>query len=215
MRRLLARFVVGVPLLCLGGALAAQSSVSTTTEQAAPPGTTYASLRPGDEIRLRIWREPDLSGDFEVNESGVVVLPRVGPVSVIGVPAESVREQLFERYRAILSHNSIEIALLRRVQILGAVRNPGLYPLDPTMTIGDAVAVAGGATTAGRQDQVQLIRRGERVGRTLSYHTRVADSPIESGDQIFVPERNWFVRHENLIAVAATSAVSILIAKMR
>jgi protein involved in polysaccharide export with SLBB domain len=210
MLRILAGVVVVALSLVGGGILGAQ-----------PPGSSRpvpdepSFLRPGDAVRVRIWREPDLSGDFEINESGTVVLPRIGPVLVTGISSDSVRAQLFERFRVLLSHNSIEIALLRRVQILGAVRNPGLYPLDPTMTIGDAVAVAGGATTAGSQKQVQLVRRGERLARKLSYHTRVSDSPIRSGDQIFVPERSWLVRHENLIAVAATSAVSLLIARTR
>lgn len=172
-------------------------------------------LRPGDVIRLRIWREPDLSGDFEINEAGVVVLPRIGPVSVLAIAPDSVRSQLFDRYRTFLSHSSIEIALLRRVQILGAVRNPGLYPLDPTMTIGDAVAVAGGATSDGDQKKVQIVRDGDRLSQTLTYHTRVADSPIRSGDQLFVPERSWFVRHQALIATGATTIVSLIIALTR
>ena len=209
MLRILARVVVCVVAFS-AGVLGAQAPADGARGRDDP-----TALRPGDAVRVRIWREPDLSGDFEVNELGVVVLPRVGPVRVTGFPGDSVRAQLFDRFRALLSHSSIEIAILRRVQILGAVRNPGLYPLDPTMTIGDAVAVAGGATTAGRQNQVQVVRRGERVARKLSYHTRVADSPIRSGDQIFVPERSWLVRHENLIIVGATSAVSLIIARMR
>lgn len=185
------------------------SAIATASRQSA------MVLRPGDVIRLRIWREPDLSGDFEINEAGVVVLPRIGPVAVLAIAPDSVRSQLFERYRTFLSHSSIEIALLRRVQILGAVRNPGLYPLDPTMTIGDAVAVAGGATSDGDQKKVQIVRDGDRLSQTLTYHTRVADSPIRSGDQLFVPERSWFVRHQALIATGATTIVSLIIALTR
>ena len=185
------------------------SAIATASRQ------SVMVLRPGDVIRLRIWREPDLSGDFEINEAGVVVLPRIGPVAVLAIAPDSVRSQLFERYRTFLSHSSIEIALLRRVQILGAVRNPGLYPLDPTMTIGDAVAVAGGATSDGDPKKVQIVRDGDRLSQTLTYHTRVADSPIRSGDQLFVPERSWFVRHQALIATGATTIVSLIIALTR
>jgi polysaccharide export outer membrane protein len=209
MYRLLAR--LGAAGLMVGAMTAGAQSSSAI----AASHQSAMVLRPGDVIRLRIWREPDLSGDFEINEAGVVVLPRIGPVSVLAIAPDSVRAQLFERYRAFLSHSSIEIALLRRVQILGAVRNPGLYPLDPTMTIGDAVAIAGGATPDGDQKKVQIVRNGDRLSQTLTYHTRVADSPIRSGDQLFVPERGWFVRHQTLIATGATTIVSLIIALTR
>jgi protein involved in polysaccharide export with SLBB domain len=194
-----------------GGALGAQSSEGgkAATQDGA------SGVRPGDAVRLRIWREPDLSGDFGVNEAGVVVLPRIGPITLQGTSADSVRAQLFERYRAILSHNSIEVVLLRRVQVLGAVRNPGLYSLDPTMTIGDAVALAGGATQTGDQKRVRLIRQDGRPSERLAYHTRVIDSRARSGDQLFVPERGWVVRHETLLVSAATSVVGVLIAIWR
>jgi len=210
MYHLLARLgAAGLMVCAMTAGAQSSSAIATASRQ------SVMVLRPGDVIRLRIWREPDLSGDFEINEAGVVVLPRIGPVAVLAIAPDSVRSQLFERYRTFLSHSSIEIALLRRVQILGAVRNPGLYPLDPTMTIGDAVAVAGGATSDGDPKKVQIVRDGDRLSQTLTYHTRVADSPIRSGDQLFVPERSWFVRHQALIATGATTIVSLIIALTR
>jgi len=95
------------------------------------------ALRPGDVVRLRIWREPDLSGDFPVDESGVVVLPKIGPRSVTAESPATLRDTIVAAYSKFLNHNSIDVTLLRRIQVLGAVRQPGVYPVDPTMTIGD------------------------------------------------------------------------------
>src|SRR5438046_4979220 len=64
--------------------LAAQAS----PPQASAPEPTGV-LRPGDLVRLRIWREPDLSGDFQVDEQGTVVLPKIGPLSIRELPAAS------------------------------------------------------------------------------------------------------------------------------
>lgn len=137
-----------------------------------------ALLRPGDVVRLRIWREPDLSGDFPVNESGVVVVPRIGPITVADQTPDSLRAQLFRSYGAILSHKSIEVIFLRRIQILGAVRNPGLYPLDPTMTVGDALAVAGGTTPDGDPDRLELHREGAKVPLKVTRRTSIETKPL-------------------------------------
>src|SRR5690606_27758236 len=133
--------------------------------------------QPGDVVRLRVWREPELSGEFPVNEDGVVVLPRLGPVDVTRVSADALEQRLIREYSRYLNHAAIEMTLLRRVQILGAVRAPGIYPLDPTMTIADAIAVAGGPAPHGHPNKVELIRGGEKLDIQLVREARIADSP--------------------------------------
>src|SRR5579859_2458293 len=55
-------------------------------------------LMPGDVIRLRIWREPDLSGEFPVDESGTAVFPKLGPTKVGSITADSLRSLLVSTY---------------------------------------------------------------------------------------------------------------------
>ncbi|HWK89615.1 MAG TPA: polysaccharide biosynthesis/export family protein, partial [Longimicrobium sp.] len=166
-------------LLCAGAA-GAQPGPTT------PPGGADP-LRPGDIIRLRIWQEPTLSGEFPVDETGTAVLPKLGAVHVAFLSPDQVQSNIIEAYAEFLQHRSIEVTLLRRVQVLGAVRNPGLYPVDPTMTVSDALALAGGTTPQGRPDRVQLMRGGKRMDVVLSADTRIAASAVRSGDQIYVP----------------------------
>ena len=168
--------------------------------------------QPGDVVRLRVWREPELSGEFPVNEDGVVVLPRLGPVDVTRVSADALEQRLIREYSRYLNHAAIEMTLLRRVQILGAVRAPGIYPLDPTMTIADAIAVAGGPAPHGHPNKVELIRGGEKLDIQLVREARIADSPIRSGDQLYVPERSWFYRNSGIVSAALTASVSLIIA---
>jgi protein involved in polysaccharide export with SLBB domain len=99
--------------------------------------------------------------------------------------------------------------------VLGAVRNPGLYPVDPTMTLGDVLALAGGTTQEGNPNKLALIRGGEKLSRDLSHGIRVADSEIRSGDEIFVPERSWISRNPGILATAITASVSLFIALRR
>ncbi len=174
-----------------------------------------SALQPGDVVRLRIWMEPDLSGEFPVDNRGVVVLPRIGPVTVTTESAESLRSRLTAAYGEFLNHTSIDVSLLRRVQVLGAVRSPGLYQVDPTMNISDVLALAGGATTQGNIDRVDLIRNGQRVATNLSPFTRVGSSPIRSGDQVVVPERSWLSRNPGLVIGAVSAALSFTLAILR
>jgi polysaccharide export outer membrane protein len=178
---------------------AAQPAAGAKPGAAAMAPGGLAPLLPGDIVRVKIWREPDLSGEFPVEEGGAVILPKLGPRQVVGRPPDSVKAGLAREYLAFLNHTSVDITLLRRVQVTGAVRNPGLYPVDPSMTIGDALALAGGVTGNGKKDQVELLRYGEPVTGRLSGRTRIADSPLRSGDQLYVPERSWISRNPGLV----------------
>lgn len=180
----------------------------------APAAHADDALRPGDAIRLRIWREPDLSGDFTIDENGVVTLPKIGPMRAIGEPVDSLKRSLLEQYRVYLNEPSIEVVPLRRIQVAGAVRVPGLFTIDPTMTVADVVALAGGVTPDGQFDHVMLVRAGRPVNARLSPETRAVQLALQSGDELFVPERSW-LRNPNVIIGAVSAAASLIWALSR
>ena len=170
-----------------------------------------APLAPGDAIRVTFWREPALSGEFPVDESGAVVLPLLGARSVGGVPAARLKDQLALDYgRELKAADDVQIVLLRRVRVLGAVKEPGLYRVDPTMTLGDVVALAGGATRDGQLQGVRLVRGGRELRSDLEHGARVAEQ-VHSGDQIVVPERSWLARHAALFIGAGISAAALIV----
>ncbi len=215
MRRLhlLTALVLAGPLL--SPALRAQAADSTAP---APAAATHADtaaaamrLRPGDVVRLRVWREADISGDYPVDERGVVVFPMLGPRPVVDLSPETLRRQLVEDYQKYLRNPSIDVTLLRRVSVLGAVKQPGLYPVDPTMTVADALALAGGALPEGAGDHLELIRNGRQVDVKIDEATRIAELSLQSGDQIFVPERGWLARNQGVVPALITSGVSLLV----
>src|SRR4029077_5334979 len=124
-------------------AVSLSASAQTATPSANKPDSTAGVLRPGDLIRLRIWREPDLSGEFQVDENGIATFPKIGPFNVLDESPESLKAKLLSGYAVYLRNPSVEVTMLRRINVFGAVQKPGLYPVDPTMTIADAVAAAG------------------------------------------------------------------------
>ncbi len=209
-RQFAAAFAVLVACSSVGaGDLRSQSS-----SQATESSGSADLLRPGDVIRLAVWREPDWSGEFPVNESGVAVLPRIGAVAVTTMSADSLRRFLVDTLGRFLRNPSIEVTPLRRIQVLGAVRNPGLYPVPLTVSVGDVLALAGGAVSEGKVDQVILRRDGEDLRIKLTRQTQLRDTPIQTGDQLFVPQRGWVSRNAGLVAAGLSAATTLLVALM-
>ena len=202
-------FIAALAVLAAPAARVGAQSPAGTAQGGQGQGAPWTAqpLRPGDIIRLRIMREPEMSGEFPINEDGVAVLPRLGRTTVTGEPPSQLEARLVREYSRYLQQPAVEVTLLRRVQVLGAVRTPGLHPVDATMSVSDVLALAGGTTTEGDPDRIDLIRGGERIPVRLSMGTRIIDSPIQSGDQIYVPERSWFSRNSGIIAAGLTSLV--------
>ena len=195
------------------GAAAQGASLEQTEPSAQGAALAHASaatLRPGDAVRLRVWREPDLSGEFMVDEHGDLTLPRLGRRSVLAVPIDVVRARVVQEYGQFLRDATIEVTPLYRVRVTGAVRNPGLFTVDPTMSVADALGLAGVVAPQGRRGKVSLVRDGQRIDRPVSLGARLVELALRSGDELYVPETSWFARNTG-IAIGAVSAAASLV----
>jgi polysaccharide export outer membrane protein len=178
------------------------------------PPASATGVRPGDVIIVRVWREPDYSGDFQVDSRGRVVLPLLGELMVRGRNAETLTDSLRTAYRVFLKNPSIEINVHKRIAVSGEVGRPALYPVDATITIGDLISLAGGVTSAGNRKKIQLLRNGQIIVSALGPGTVLQNSPVQSGDQVFVPQRSWVSRNGGALlygGISITSAVLVAI----
>jgi polysaccharide export outer membrane protein len=164
---------------------------------------------------LKIWREPDLSGEFAVGERGVVVFPKIGPFNVAHLSIDSLTRTLTALYSVSLRSPAVEVTALRRINVAGAVRNSGFFYADPTVTVLGALALAGGVTIDGDQKHIALVRAGRTSSISVGAEGSLADSPIQSGDDIRVPERSWMARNTALIASGVTGVALVIAAVLR
>ena len=183
--------------------------------QTQPPNATKplvaSSLGAGDLIVVKIWREPDLSDTVQVDNDGVAVFPKLGSVEVSGLRADSLERLLVSRYSHSLQNPSIKVTILRRITIWGKVARPGTYPVDLTMGITDALALAGGATPEGKNDKVELRRGSVHQVIDLSGETRyLGDLSLQSGDQLVVPQKSWVSRNAGLLVAVCGTIVSVV-----
>jgi polysaccharide export outer membrane protein len=204
MNRLL-RAAAAALLLLLPRPAAAQQAGSE------PPLT----LQPGDVLKITVWREKDLSGEFPIDERGVVTLPMLGDRHVTDQPFDEVRDSLIAGYRHELNNPAINIAPFRRINVLGEVSQPGLYLVDPTVSLAGAIAMAGGVTQFGDMRKIRINRRGQVLRERIGAGSTLESAGIRSGDEIFVQQRSWMSRNSTFVISFLLSASSIIIALAR
>jgi polysaccharide export outer membrane protein len=171
-----------------------------------------ASIRPGDIVRLTVSRHADLTGDFPVSEFGTVTIPKLGEIDVSAETHRSLRERVLRELRQTVVSPAIELTVMMRVRVLGEVMQPGLFHVDPTMTVADALALAGGWTPEASRGTVILRRGGETVVADLRTLTPVSESPIRSGDELEAVQRSWFSRNGLTLVTSAAGIVSVILA---
>jgi protein involved in polysaccharide export with SLBB domain len=165
-------------------------------------------LRPGDAVRLEVKDEPALSAQFLIGHDGALMLPLVGSVAVAGRPFNEVTSALQDAIAKQLVSPVIRVTPLVRIAVLGEVRSPGLILVDPTHTIADVIALAGGLGPNANSKRVLLSNAsGVLVFRQDQLQTQTTPILL-SGDQIRVEKRSWV--NENLaVLIGAAGSLSV------
>lgn len=155
-------------------------------------------IGPLDELRITVFREPELSVELAaVDSDGLVQFPLIGLVPAAGLTSaqlsRAIEARLAERY---LVDPKVTVAVAtssrRRVTVDGAVGTPGVYEMPGRISLIDAVALARGMSPVARSTQVAIVRRvgGQRVGGVFDLGRIRAgmdpDPEVIAGDQIIV-----------------------------
>ena len=188
--------------VCLGVALTLggcekQPPMSTKTLQ--QPSQVTQTIRmgeyrvaPGDKIRVVVLSDTELSGDYEVDSTGLISPRMVGRVPVVGMTTVEIEAMLRDRYRGdgVLRNPKLSVDLIARrpFYILGEIGKPGSFPYVNGINVIQAVAIAGGYTRRASKTRITVRRFNSPAGEE---ETVTEDSPIGPGDTIHVPER-WF-----------------------
>ena len=137
---------------------------------AVPPVDTTATqsversvgvLRPGDALKIAVWREKELSGEYLIDARGLVQIPGLGDIVVAGLTPMEVKERLSEQLvrRGIIAPE-IAVQPVIRVSVLGEVRSPGLLSVEPGTNLIHLITLAGGPTERANMRAVRVIRAG-------------------------------------------------------
>src|SRR5450755_38435 len=142
-------------------------------------------LETGDVITTKIYREPDLSSQTTVSQVGDAYFPGLGRVKVAGLTMDSLQLELTSRYDKLVIDAAVDAVMMRDVIIYGQIRTPGVYNVDPALTVLGLVAKAGGATGTGKGAILTLVKGDGRQFR-LTREVRLSSLDIVHGDAIYV-----------------------------
>lgn len=142
-----------------------------------------------DKVRIIVFDEPSLSGEFLVNANGSLSMPLIGDVPVAGSTASAVTEAIKRRLaNGFLKEPqvSIDVLTFRPFYILGEVNKPGEYPYSSGLTVFNAVATAQGFTYRANKKRVVVKHAGETEE---SKEKLTPDLQVRPGDTIRIQER--------------------------
>ncbi|HYD31386.1 MAG TPA: polysaccharide biosynthesis/export family protein [Azospirillaceae bacterium] len=149
-------------------------------------------LEPGNRLRLTVFGENNLSGDFTLDPAGNLALPLVGNVQASGATAKTVARRIEDLLRNANYLQdpkvSVEVQTFRPFYVLGEVRAPGEFPYTTGMTVLSAIARSGGYDYRAREGEVMLVRviDGEQKEYRATERT-----PILPGDILKVQQRRF------------------------
>ncbi len=176
-------------VLAVGGCSVGNNmpSPSFATSEGAGSGRAY-KLGVGDELKVTVFGEENLSGTFKINPHGGLEMPLVGEIGAVGQTVSGVRARIVRK----LSNGylkqprvNVEVANYRPIYVHGEVKSGGEFAYKTGLKFRDAVAMAGGYTYRAEQSYVVVVREGERETR-LQIPTNIR---VQPGDNIRVPER--------------------------
>lgn len=146
-------------------------------------------LGAGDKVRVTVFDEPDLSGEFELDGGGVLSVPLIGAVRADGLSPRALEQSLeatFSDGWLVRPRVSVEVLSYRPFYIMGEVNQPGSYPYRAGLTVLNAAALAGGFTYRADEDDIEISRGDEGARARLEAGV---DTFVQPGDVIRIEER--------------------------
>ena len=170
----------GIPNLMTGPQFA--------TREGKKPLQRIYRLGIGDKLKVTVFGEENLSGQFEVNALGQISLPLIGESPARGLAIHEFRDQITRRLSdGYLKNPKVTVEMLnyRPIYVQGEVKNGGEFQYKNGLGLRDVIAIAGGYTYRANQDYLYIGREGEPEV-AIQTPTEITILP---GDNIRIPER--------------------------
>lgn len=180
------RIVLGATLL-----LAACASPGAGLPPLPERTASAYGLGAGDQLRVTVFNDPRLTGEFRITDTGTIALPLVGAIPAAGRTTTELERSIERALRARNLFNdpsvAVEVSEYRPVFVLGMVERGGQTPYQPGMSVLSAVAVVGGFNYRAVTEKVSITRLGPD-GLPREY-LGDRQSLLQPGDVVTVFER--------------------------
>ncbi|HET9625731.1 MAG TPA: polysaccharide biosynthesis/export family protein [Kofleriaceae bacterium] len=165
------------------------------------PRGTELTLGVGDVIAINVWENANLNTEATIRPDGTITMPLIGDVKAGGETPTSLKEHLQGQLQNFVRSPAITVSVRSwksyRFTIQGEVSRPGVITSDQYVTVGDAIAMAGGLSRFAKRDEIILMRRDAKTGKIrqipLNYELLASGKRPDmniymlAGDTIWVP----------------------------
>jgi polysaccharide export outer membrane protein len=171
------------------------------TPKSAPAGKPDESYIVGiaDDLQISVWKEPDLSGPVVVRPDGMITVPVINDVYVVGLTTKQVQDILTEKLKPVVDEPQVTVIVRtirsRRVYLVGQVGHPGAVSLTGHETVLQILAESGGPGAFAKSDKIYILRKVGDHQEKLHFDYKKAikgadpksDFELSNGDVIVVP----------------------------
>jgi polysaccharide export outer membrane protein len=204
---ILRRILRAGALACLAALALGVGAAAATGD--APPAYGGADYRlgTGDKVRVTVYDEADLSGEFQIDATGFVRLPLIGQIKAGGMTAHDVEASIVTALSDGYLNDpkvNVEVTTYRPFYVVGEVLKPGEYPFANGMTASSAVALAGGYSPKAVQSVVYVRHQGENREERVAANEA---TPIRPGDVLRVDSTTFWDVMDVLSPLAGVSAL--------
>jgi len=159
---------------------------------AASEETEEYRIGPEDELKISVWHENELSVPVVVRPDGMITMPLLNDIPVVGLTTKQLQDQLTEKLKPFVSEPQVTVVVTgirsRRVYLLGQVQRTGVFPLNGRRTILQLLAEAGGLGPYAKGDNIYVLRNqnGSTQKLTFNYKRALKQQDL-SGDFVLMP----------------------------
>ena len=164
------------------------------------PNDYKISLR--DQFTVILSGSKDAIFNLNVKLDGTILFPELGAISVVGLSLQEVKDKLAQLIEQSYIGVNIDISMqnlsAKKITIVGAVKTPGTYLINPFSTITGALAYSGGISEIGSLRDIKLIRNNKEIFSFDLYDLlingdRSKDLTLEAGDTLLIKAASQFV----------------------
>src|SRR6185437_11636938 len=146
------------------------------TALAAPPEQPY-TVKPGDVLKVSVWKEPELQAPVLVEPDGTFSFPLCGLIDARDKTVAQLQQEISVKLAHFISGPVVTVALTKisgnRVYVIGQVTKPGAFVVNPRVNVMQAIAMAGGTTPFASLGNIKVIREsasGQQEAMPFNYN---------------------------------------------
>jgi len=180
-------------LLCIAIALPAWAQDT--------PAATHSDyeINAGDRLDISVWKEEDLQREVLVRPDGAFSFPLAGELNAKGRTVAEISDELESRLSRFIPDLVVTVTVTNvsgnRIFVIGQVKSPGSFIMNPVLDVMQALSMAGGTTPFASLNDIRILRREDGIQRAIRFdYTDVSKGRslgqnilLQSGDVVVVP----------------------------